>query len=130
MVIDSSALVAIVFGETDAGSFLDRIAAASGVAVSAVSLVESTMVVESRQGAKATADLELLLQRVHAEIVPVDAEQATAALTAWRRFGKGRHPAGLNLGDCFVYALARTRGDELLFKGEDFTQTDIRSARH
>ncbi len=125
MIVDSSALVAVVLGEDDANRFLS--AMTGYVAVSAASLVETTMVVESRQGPDATRDLSLLLDGVHAEIVPVDHAQAIAAAAAWRRFGKGRHPAALNYGDTFAYALAQVRGEPLLFKGDDFGQTDIAS---
>lgn len=83
--------------------------------------------VQARQGPEAARDLDLLHARVATQIVPCDAEQVSAAIAAWRRFGKGRHPAALNLGDCFSYALARTSGEALLFKGRDFAQTDIRS---
>ena len=125
MIVDSSALVAVVLGEDDADRFLS--AMNGSVAVSAASLVETTMVVESRQGPDATRDLSLLLDGVHAEIVPVDHAQAIEAAAAWRRFGKGRHPAALNYGDTFSYALAQVRGEPLLFKGDDFRQTDIAS---
>ena len=125
MIVDSSALVAVVLGEDDANRFLS--AMTGYVAVSAASLVETTMVVESRQGPDATRDLSLLLDGVHAEIVPVDHAQAIAAAAAWRRFGKGRHPAALNYGDTFAYALAQVRGEPLLFMGDDFGQTDIAS---
>ncbi|WP_295701871.1 type II toxin-antitoxin system VapC family toxin [Lapillicoccus sp.] len=125
MIVDSSALVAVVLGEDDANRFLS--AMTGSVAVSAASLVETTMVVESRQGPDATRDLSLLLDGLHAEIVPVDHAQAIAAAAAWRRFGKGRHPAALKYGDSFAYALAQVRGEPLLFKGDDFHQTDIAS---
>ncbi len=124
--VDTSALVAIVLGEDDAERIL-RALRADTAKLSAVSLVEATIVVEARQGADATRDLHLLLQGAVDEIVPVDEHHAAAAVTAWRRFGKGRHPAGLNFGDCFAYALARLDGIPLLYKGNDFTQTDIES---
>jgi ribonuclease VapC len=126
VIVDSSALVAIVLGDPDAESLLDRLTSWGGPArVSAVGLVESAIVVEARQGPDATRDLELLLSGAGAEIVPVTEEHATLAIGAWRRFGKGRHPAGLNLGDCFAYAAARAFGEPLLFKGDDFAQTDL-----
>ena len=129
LVIDTSALAAVVFGESDANAMAAVIAANVGdIGVSAATLVESEIVVESRQGPDALNDLRALLQRTDATIVAVDKEQASLASAAWRRFGKGRHPAGLNLGDCFSYALAKRLGAPLLFKGDDFGQTDITSA--
>lgn len=100
------------------------------MSVSTVSVVESGIVVEARQGREAGRDLGELLGVLAATVVPVDQRQAELAIRAWRRFGKGRHPAALNLGDCFSYALAQALDEPLLFTGEDFTQTDIRSARH
>jgi ribonuclease VapC len=125
--VDTSALVAIVFGEHDAERHLSALRG-EATSLSTVSLVEATMVVEARQGADAGRDLLLLVEGAIDEVVPVDEHHAAAAAMAWRRFGRGRHPAGLNFGDCFSYALARTAGIPLLFKGEDFTQTDIESA--
>lgn len=86
------------------------------------------MVVEARHGPDAAGDLDLLLAKVDAEVTSVDPDQGRLAVAAWRRFGKGRHPAALNLGDCFSYALARSAGETLLFKGRDLAQTDIGSA--
>ena len=86
------------------------------------------MVVESRKGEAAGRDLDLLLYRAAIEVVPVDHDQAEIARTAWRQFGKGRHPAGLNYGDCFAYALAKARQMPLLFSGDDFARTDIEPA--
>lgn len=126
MIVDSSALIAVVMGEPEAETFLGILTGSSeAILVSAVSLVESSIVVECRQGADATRDLELLVQGLRAEVVSVDSAQASAAFAAWKRFGKGRHPAALNLGDCFSYALAKVRGQSLLFKGDDFSQTDL-----
>lgn len=128
IVVDTSALCAVVLGEPDAESCLARLTAhaATGVAVSAATLVEAEIVVTARQGGDAARDLHLLLDGVQATVEPVTAEQAGLVVEAWRRFGKGRHPAGLNLGDCFSYALARLLDCPLLFKGGDFTQTDVR----
>ena len=86
------------------------------------------MVVESRGGVEAGQELDALLEKAAIELVPVTAEQADAARRAWRRFGKGNHPAALNFGDCFAYALAKATGEPLLFKGEDFARTDIEAA--
>ena len=129
MIVDSSALVAIVVGEPDAESLLERLTTGPAPArVSAVGLVEATIVVEARQGPDATRDLRLLLSGAGVEVVPVTEEQAALAIGAWRRFGKGRHPAGLKLGDCFAYAAARACCEPLLFKGGDFAQTDVPAA--
>ncbi len=126
--VDTSALVAIVLGEPELERFAGVMSRQPCVA-SAASVTEAALVVETRQGPDAVEDLRRLLDRAGVEVVPVDAELAWAAHAAWRRFGKGRHPAGLNFGDCFSYALARSRAVPLLFKGEDFTQTDISAAR-
>ena len=126
MIVDSSVLVAIVLGESDAEALLTRLTShEQPVRVSAVSLVESSIVVEARQGPDAARDLQLLLTGVGAEVIPVTEDQAVLAVAAWRRFGKGRHPAALNLGDCFTYTLARAVDEAMLFKGEDFAQTDV-----
>jgi ribonuclease VapC len=130
IVIDTSALAAVVFGEDDAETFAERMLTEAGdTIVSAATLVEARIVVEARQGQDAVRDLVDLLDGVGAHVVAFDADQAALAVEAWRRFGKGRHPAALNFGDCFSYALAKARGAPLLFKGEDFAQTDIASAR-
>lgn len=130
MVVDTSVLVAIVFGEPDAEGFKValRSAAPGTITMTAVTAVEAAMVVEARHGADGARDLESLISTLSIRIEPVDGAQALAAKEAWRRFGKGRHPSGLNLGDLFPYALARTTGDSLLFKGDDFSRTDVRSA--
>ena len=128
MIIDTSAVLAILLGEPDAGRYEDAIAAAWPRRMSAVGLLEAAMVVESRGGAAAGHELDVLLEKAAVELVPVTSEQAIAARRAWRRFGKGNHPAVLNFGDCFAYALADTMGEPLLFKGGDFTRTDIAAA--
>lgn len=126
MIVDSSALVAVVLGEDDAELYVRALSdSAESVSVSAASLVEASLVVVSRQGPDASRDLQLLLGEVGAVILPFDEEQAAAAVTAWTRFGNGRHPAGLNLADCYSYAAAAVTGEALLFKGDDFPQTDI-----
>lgn len=125
MVIDSSALSAILAGEPEQAAFIDAIAAADLRLVSAASHLEASIVLEVRHGSAGVHDLDRLLDRAGCEIVAVDAEQAKIARSAFQRFGKGRHPAGLNFGDCFTYALAVARGEPLLFKGNDFAQTDV-----
>ncbi len=128
MVIDTSAIVAIFFDEPDAPHYRERIADDPIRLVSAATLVEAAMVIESRFGEAGGAELDLWLHKATVEVVAVTAEHADQARRAWRRFGKGRHPAGLNYGDCFSYALASLTGEPLLFKGNDFKQTDIEAA--
>jgi len=128
MVLDTSALVAVLFDEPDRPELVRTIAAARRRLISSATLVESSIVVESRRGEVAGRELDLFLHRAMVETVAVDEEQAQLARAAWRRYGKGRHPAGLNFGDLFAYALARASGEELLFKGDDFAKTDIVAA--
>lgn len=128
MVIDTSAVVAVVLGEDDAERYVQALERSTESWISAANVVEATIVVEARQGPEAARDLQLLLETAKVSVQPLRPEDVPVAVEAWRRFGKGRHPAGLNFGDCFAYALARTLGDSLLFKGEDFGQTDVTSA--
>ncbi|OWJ67329.1 type II toxin-antitoxin system VapC family toxin [Inquilinus limosus] len=128
MVIDTSAILAIFLDEPEAADLERRIAADPVRLISAAIVLEAGIVIEARLGDTGGRELDLWLHRLDAETVPVDAEQAAMARRAWRRFGKGRHPAGLNYGDCFSYALAATRGEPLLFKGNDFSQTDLTTA--
>ena len=125
MVIDTSALAAIFFGEPERPKFLAAIAAADSRLVSAASVLETGIVLEARQGEAAGREFDLFVVRANLQIVPVDAEQADLARSAWRKYGKGRHPAGLNFGDCFSYALAKACVEPLLAKGTDFASTDI-----
>ena len=126
MVIDTSAIVAIVINESDAPRIEVQIADDPVRLISAATVLEATMVIETRLGDAGGREFDLWLLKIGAEIVPVDADQVDAARRAWRRFGKGRHAAALNYGDCFSYALAMTRGEPLLFKGGDFAKTDIK----
>ncbi len=126
MIVDTSALVAVVKGEPEAAIYLTRLLDEQ-VRVSAVTAFEFGMVVDGWKDEQASKDADLLLLSIEAEIVAVDAETAQAARAAYRQFGKGNHPARLNFGDCFAYALARETGEPLLFKG-DFGRTDVRSA--
>ncbi len=125
MVIDSSAILAILNDEPERRTFNEAIESAESRAMSAATLVEASIVIESRFGAEGLRDLDLFIERAGIEVVPVDREQAYAARRAFSRFGKGRHAAGLNYGDCFSYALATVRGEPLLYKGEDFGETDV-----
>jgi ribonuclease VapC len=125
MVIDTSALTAILLQEEDARTFALAIKNDPVRLVSAVSMLETAMAVESRLGPVAGRELDLLLQKSRADVVPFDAAQAEVARAAWQKYGKGKHPARLNFGDCCAYALAKTSGEKLLFKGEDFSKTDM-----
>lgn len=125
MIIDTSTLLAVLLEEPDARRFENSIARAWPRRMSTVALLEAAMVVESRGGTRAGQALDELLEKVEIQSVPVTSEHASAARRAWRRFGKGYHPAELNFGDCFAYALAEVIGEPLLFKGEDFARTDV-----
>jgi ribonuclease VapC len=128
MVIDSSVVVAIVFRETDALLLANRIAEDDVRLMSAASYLETGIVVDGAPN-KAKGDvLDFVLQRLHIQIEPVTPEQARLAREAYRRYGRGNHPARLNFGDCFAYALAKATGEPLLFKGDDFARTDIPAA--
>lgn len=129
MVLDSSAVVAILFDEPERHTFTRAIERDPRRLLSAGNLLECALLVEARRGEAAGRELDLLLHRAEVQTIPVDADQIQLARSAWRRFGKGRHPAGLNFGDCFAYALSAASGEPLLFKGEDFAQTDVAVAR-
>jgi ribonuclease VapC len=125
MVIDTSAIAAILFDEPERADFIEKIEAAQTRLISAPTLLECLIVVESRKGTMGRAELELFVYEAELNIVAFDRAQMDLAAQAWRRYGKGRHTAGLNYGDCFAYALAKFSGEPLLFKGLDFSQTDI-----
>ena len=124
MVLDTSALLAILLSEPEAPAFADAITADPVRLLSAASLLEAAVVIESRFGEAGGRELDLLLHRAGIVVSAVDAEQIAVARAAFGVFGKGRHPAGLNFGDLFAYALSRTSGEPLLFKGDDFAKTD------
>jgi ribonuclease VapC len=128
MVLDTSALLVILQDEEESAGFRDAIEADPVRLLSAASLVEAALVIEARYGEPGGRELDLLLHRAEVQIVAFDRDQAELAREAWRRFGRGRHPAGLNFGDCFSYALAKVCGEPLLYKGGDFSLTDVRSA--
>ena len=128
MVVDTSALVAILLNEPDAEILSTTLAASSPRIISAVSVLEASIVMESKKGEAGLALLDELLTAAQFEVATFDDAQQRAAREAYRRYGKGRHPAGLNFGDCCSYALAHARNDTLLFKGNDFAQTDIAQA--
>lgn len=127
MVIDTSAVLAILQNEPERDMFIRSIVDAPIRRMSVASYVEAGIVLESRFGSAGTHQLILFVSRADIQIDEVNLEQAEIALGACRRFGKGRHAAGLNFGDCFSYALATAREEPLFYKGSDFSETDIQS---
>jgi ribonuclease VapC len=128
MVVDTSALLAIYFAERDSGQFEAAILQAPTAVISAGTLLEAAIVVEARHGKAGAVELDRLLKKLAVSTIAVDAEQLEAARLGCRKYGKGRHPAGLNYGDLFAYALATTSVEPLLFRGDDFSQTDVVNA--
>ena len=126
MVIDTSAILAILQNEPEQDAFIEAIESADIRLVSAASFIEASIVILTRYGMDGTLDLDLFLAKAGIEISSVDSDQANIARRAFRDFGRGRHPAEPNLGDCFSYALAKFLDLPLLFKGNDFSKTDIR----
>lgn len=125
MIIDTSAILAILKDEPDRRLFTEAIEAAASPRISAATFLEASMVVQSRFGAEGIQRLDMLLETARVEVMAVDPAQVRIGRQAFVDFGKGRHPAGLNYGDCFTYALARQLGEPLLCKGDDFAQTDL-----
>jgi ribonuclease VapC len=130
MIIDTSALVGLLDQEAEAERLARAIAAAPERMLSAANLVETGIVMQVRRGDEAARDLDLLLAKLKIDIFPVSEKQANLARKAFQRFGRGRHPARLNFGDCFAYALAKDTSRPLLFIGKDFSQTDIAVASY
>ncbi len=125
MVIDTSAVLAILQDEPDRRQFNEALEAAEVRRMSVATMVECALVIETRYGPDGLRALDLLISKAGIELVPVDIEQGLAARRAFSTYGKGRHPAGLNFGDCFAYALARLSREALLCKGSDFARTDL-----
>ncbi len=125
MVIDTSALLAILLNEPERHAFNEAIEAAESRILSVATFVEASMVIEARFGAEGIRDLDLFVERAGIDLAAVDEKQAYVARRAFSRFGKGRHRAGLNYGDCFSYALATVLSEPLLYKGDDFGLTDV-----
>ncbi len=125
MVLDTSALLAVLQDEPERRQFNEAIEAADQALLSTASFVEASIVIEARYGAEGVRDLDLFIDCAGIELVPVDAAQARVACRAYSRFGKGRHRAGLNFGDLFAYALASARREPLLCKGDEFRHTDL-----
>ena len=125
MVLDTSALLALLLDEAEAEDFRVALEDDTTRLVSAATLLETAIVIETRKGEPGGRELDALIHKAEVTVVAVDAEHVSEARRAYRRFGRGRHPASLNFGDVFAYALARTSGEPLLFKGDDFARTDI-----
>ena len=128
MIVDSSAVLAILLAESDAKTYARALAQADSCRMSAVNFVEVAIVVEAQTKDSGSRQFDAFFRRAGIAIEAVTEEQAHVARQAYTDFGKGRHPAGLNFGDCFAYALAKVTGEPLLFKGDDFKKTDITSA--
>ena len=130
MVLDTSAILAILLEETEADVIAELISKDTKRLLSAGTALELMIVIEARKGEAGGRELDLLLHRAKIDVVPFDSEQAEIARSAWRHYGKSNHPAELNFGDCFAYALAKISGEPLLFKGNDFNQTDIQMVKY
>jgi ribonuclease VapC len=128
VIVDASAILAILFREAGFEAFDTAVAGASSCRISAAGFVEVSIVVESRGGDQALRQSDSLFREARISVEPVTEEQAYLARQAYSDYGKGRHPAGLNFGDCFSYALAKATGEPLLFKGDDFRKTDVQPA--
>ncbi len=128
MVVDSSVLIAILLNEPEAEHFTKLLIEADSVYISAVSIVESSMVIEYKKGEQGAVQYDELLKTISPTVFAFYAQQAKLARIAWKAYGKGRHPAKLNFGDCCSYATAKHLNQPLLFKGNDFSQTDIEKA--
>jgi ribonuclease VapC len=125
IVVDSSIIVAIIREESDAAVWVDVLDKTPHAFMSVISYVETSMVIAGRWSDARLGRVDAALKALHVRVEPVTLNQGTVALTAFLRFGRGRHSAGLNIGDCFAYALAKSRNLPLLFKGDDFGKTDI-----
>lgn len=126
MVVDTSALIAILCNEPEAPLFEEALERDATRLISAATLLETSIVIEARFGEAGGRELDLLIHKAQIQVEPVDQEQAEIARETYRTYGKGHHPAALNYGDCFAYALSSARGEPLLYKEDDFTKTDIK----
>ena len=129
MIVDTSAVIAVLFAESDAAVYANAIARADSCRMSAATFVEVAIIVEAQTKGSGARQMDAFMRRAGITIEPVTEEHAHLAWQAFTDFGKGRHPASLNYGDCFSYALAKATGEPLLFKGKDFTKTDLVAAR-
>ncbi|MFH1017240.1 MAG: type II toxin-antitoxin system VapC family toxin [Pseudomonadota bacterium] len=129
MVIDSSAILCILLGEPEAGDCAQALAGAGRCVMSAFSLLEAALVIAAKKGPAGGRELDLLVHKARIQVAALTPEHVELARTAWLKYGKGRHAAGLNIGDCCSYALSKYIGETILFKGNDFSQTDIDGMR-
>jgi ribonuclease VapC len=127
MILDTSAVIAVLFGEPEADSYTRLIHGADRCLISSGTFLELSIVIERQTGPEVARQCDMFFRRAGIVVEPFTVEQAHIARQAFHDFGKGRHPAGLNFGDCFAYALTKTSGEPLLFKGENFKRTDIAS---
>ena len=125
MILDTSAVLAVLQNEPERRRFNEAIESAESRSISTASIVECSIILETRFGPDGVRDLDLFMAKAQITPVSVDEEQASLARVGFRKYGKGRHPAALNFGDCFSYALSQARGEQLLFKGSDFGNTDV-----
>jgi len=125
MIIDSSAIIALLLGEVEAERIAQAMANDPRRLICAFSLLEMAIVIEAKKGDVGGRELDLLIHQIQADVIPLDEDQGNMAREAWKKYGKGRHPASLNIGDCCAYALAKVSGEPLLYVGNDFGQTDI-----
>jgi len=130
MVVDTSAILAVAFEEPEAATFAELLATSNLTLISSVSWLEAGIVIEAKKGRAAARDYRALVTAARIKSVDFTAEQARVALEAWQRYGKGNHKAALNLGDCCAYALSKTSARPLLFKGADFSRTDVAAVRY
>ena len=128
IIVDASVLCAILLDEPERDQFVDLLTRGSNPLISPVNYWEALVSMERRLGDSGAAHVERLCERANVRVAAMGQADTALVFNAWRSFGKGRHPAALNLGDCFAYALAKSRGMPLLFKGDDFPKTDVRSA--
>lgn len=128
LVVDTSALLAVLLLESDAGNYAEALGSASALCMAAPTWLETAMVATARSGEAGHRELVRFIDDLRIEVVPADRALVAAAFAGWLRYGKGRHPAGLNYGDCFSYALAKQSNTPLLFKGADFALTDLTPA--
>jgi ribonuclease VapC len=127
MVVDTSALLAVLFQEEDGDFYAEKLAITERKLIAPFNALEAEIVLEARKGDEGRRELDLLFYHSMIDIVPFDRAMTSLAAEAWRQFGKGHHPAGLNLGDCCAYALSVYTREPLLFKGDDFDQTDVKA---
>jgi ribonuclease VapC len=128
VIVDTSALIAVLRDEDDADRYIQALAEATGVRISAATWVEAAVVVDANRDPVLSGRFDDLMSQAAITVEPVTADHARLARQAYQNFGNGKHPAGLNFGDCFSYALARATGQQLLFKGRDFPLTDVAPA--